>query len=355
MSFELVRCLYEQIELPKEREFYHKSLNDIEKHGISSQIYSILHSQGRLAETPTFFQARLKERYIQGLYQNLLIKNQTDLLLGKFSEQAIGVIPLKGIYFAEKYFGHFAARPTSDIDLLIKEADIDKAVRCVKELGFTVEEEMIPGHFHCSFSKTLPQSSIPLVVEIHWDIIKKQTANLDINEFWEDARPVGTSPYIKELSPYHTFYMIILHGWRHNLDSPKYFMDLIEIIHSLKDEIQYEKLLKDTRLHRTYRRVVRTLAILYQEFPHLDKKREFPAKQTKVYGRFRGQKSWKKYLDFIDYQFLSYDTPKHRFVELVHWIFPSKRDVQFQAGGIRKNLFKKRFASFVKAFFSVTP
>lgn len=325
MLFAFVRALYEQTKLPEDRKFYQKVIKEAEKDGISPQLYSLLHNEGRPLETPAFFQVRLKEAYTQGLYQNLLIKNQTDLLLGKFSELRIDVVPLKGVYFAEKYFGHFAIRPTSDIDLLITEADIDKEVECVKKLGFTVEEEMIPGHFHCSFSKKLPQSPIPLVVEIHWDILKKQTDNLDITEFWKVARSLGTSPHIKELSHLHAFYMIILQGWRHNLDSLKYFIDTIEMIHHLQEKIDYEQLLKAARDHQTYKRVVRTLTILYQEFPHLNEKKEFLHKQAKTYWRYRNQKNPGKYLDFIDYQFLSYDSPKHSLIELGHWLFPSKK------------------------------
>ena len=57
-------------------------------------------------------------------------------------------------------------RPTSDIDLLVHEEDLEKAELAVKNIGYIIEETRIPLHFHSSFSKPIPMSSIPLTVEV---------------------------------------------------------------------------------------------------------------------------------------------------------------------------------------------
>lgn len=363
MAIELVKTIYDGNKaLPESQDFYKECLMDIEGDGISSQIYFLLQQQGKLSQTPSFFQDRLKEHYQQALYQNFLIKNQTDQLLDAFRTYGLEVIPIKGIYFAEEFFGHFAARPTSDIDLLIRKKDIEKAVSLVKEYGFTEEGEQIEGHFHISYTKVLPGSPLPLVVELHWDLVKEDTAHLDIQEFWEGAVPAGKNPYIKRLSHYHAFYMICLHGWRHNLDSLKYFIDIIQMIHTLKDEIDYEKLLFDAVSHKTYKRMVRTLSIVYQQFPHLELVREFPYKRVHVFWEYHSAKSMKQYIDFIDYQFFSYDSMKHCLGEMLHWVFPRKSEVHLQlderekANTPFKNylyLFKKRLIHIIKAVFPV--
>ncbi|WP_257987918.1 nucleotidyltransferase family protein [Bacillus sp. V33-4] len=160
----LIKALYDpQVPLPKD--FYEQLLEELEYFSVSSQIYVLLKQQGKLEQTPQFFQERLKEKYIKVLYQNIFIKNQTEQILTHFETQGIDVIPLKGTVFAEKYFGHIGARPTSDIDVLIKAAEVEKAIECVKSLGFDAEKERIPGHFHCSYSKEIPRSRIPLSVE----------------------------------------------------------------------------------------------------------------------------------------------------------------------------------------------
>lgn len=358
MSLKLVNALYDtKLLLPDDEDFYHRALLDIEHDGIESQVYFLLKQQGKINQTPTFFQTQLKESYDQGLFQNLFIKNQTDLLLGKFEDLDIDVIALKGVYFAEKYFGHIGARATSDIDLLIRYQDLGKSIATVKSLGFTVEEEQVPGHFHCSFSKKLPHSPIPLVVEIHWSLVKESTSNFDINDFWKQSKAVGPFSHIKELSPQHTFYMICLHGWRHNLDSLKYFLDIIQVIIKHREELDYEQIFTLADCHQTLKRMIRTLSIVYQEFPYLNNVKRFPFKKNKNLWKYHRVKGVRQYVDFIDYQFFSFDTTKHSLVELVNWIWPSQYELSSQIESNSKGvkmylaLYKKRVSSMVKALF----
>ncbi len=360
MSIELVRILYDKKKsLPQDEDFYHQALKAIENDGIASQVYFLLKQLGRLNQTPSFFQFRLKEDYDKGLYQNLFIKNQTDQILKVFEEQKIDVITLKGVYFAEKYFGHVGARATSDIDLLINIRDLHLAIEVVISLGFAVEEEQIPGHFHCSFSKKLPTSTMPLVVEIHWNLVKENTAKFDIKDLWSQSVTIGQSAHIKELSPLHTFYMICLHGWRHNLDSLKYFLDIIQMIYKLADEIDYEILFKLAASHKTLKRMKRTLSIVYQQFPHLQDIKRFPFIIKNTKWDYRPVNGLNKYLDFIDYQFFSYDTAKHSLMEFNNWMWPSKYELKSQISMEQQgktlfkmylSLYKNRITNIVKVF-----
>ncbi|MBY0145923.1 nucleotidyltransferase family protein [Neobacillus niacini] len=338
---------------------YHKVLRDIEHDGIQSQVYFLLKQNGMLTQTPTFFQAYLKENYDKGLFQNLFIKNQTDVLLKRFEEQGIDVITLKGVYFAEKYFGHIGARATSDIDLLVRLQDLNLAIESVKALGFSVEEEPIPGHFHCSFSKRLPHSPVPLVVELHWGLVKEETSNFDMNDIWNESKAIGQYSHVRELANMHCFYMICLHGWRHNLDSLKYFIDIIQVIHQYRDELDYEELFKMAANHQTLKRLTRTLSIVYEQFPYLNDVIKLPFKR-KTLWRHNKVKGLKQYLDFFDYQFFSYDTVKHRLIEIRHWIWPSKFELSCELGENQQDgaaiimylsLYRKRISRLLKVIF----
>lgn len=359
VSIQLVNALYDpQSAMPIDKIFYDNAILDIELDGISSQVYFLLKQQGRLDQTPSFFQARLKETYERGLYQNLFIKNQTDLILKEFEDEKLDVIALKGVYFAEKYFGHIGARTTSDIDLLIRLEDLKKAIDTVKSLGFLMEAEVIPGYFHCSLSKKLPYSKIPLVVELHWSLIKEHTSRFAAEDIWNNSTSVGQFSHIKELSSQHTFYMILLHGWRHNLNSLKYFLDIIQVINKMNDEIDYRILLKLAKSHQTLKRITRTLSIVYQQFPHLDNVKRFPNKRAAISWEFRSSKGLKQLIKFIDYKFFSFDMGKHSLIELFRWIWPSKMDAYAQSGEdfhglsvfkLYPLLYKKRFTKLIEA------
>lgn len=321
MIITMIQALYDsRISMPQEMEFYEKALEDIEFFDISPQIYWLLNQRGQLVQMPSFFQERLKQKYNCALYQNMFIRSQTKIALEKLEEAGIQTIPLKGTFFAEKYFGHLGARCTSDIDLLVHPFELERAVNCVKSLGY-IEQERIPSHFHWSFSKPIPDSSIPLTIELHWDLMKEKTSDLNLDEFWEQATAMGSYRYIKELSDYHTFYMICLHGWRHNLCSLKYFLDIIQMIYFLQDNIDYIRLQKDAAAHKTLRRIVRTLAIVYSYFPHLAESKELPG-EWKVrlwweYSSFRvNKRSFKSYVNWIYYHIFDFDTVRHTLTAL---------------------------------------
>lgn len=63
MIISLIQALYDpQMPIPHEWEYYEKVLEDIEFFAVSSQIYYLLKQQDQLAQTPPFFQTRLKQK-----------------------------------------------------------------------------------------------------------------------------------------------------------------------------------------------------------------------------------------------------------------------------------------------------
>lgn len=102
--------------------------------------------------------------------------------------------------------------------------------------------------------------------------------------------PVSKSGYIKELSHLHTFYMICLHGWRHNLDSMKYFIDIIQIIDKVSNKIDYEQFITLAESRQTLKRMIRTLSIVYQQFPHIDDVKMFPFKAKNTLWEYQSVK-----------------------------------------------------------------
>ncbi len=317
LVIELLHSIYDhQATFPGDERYYEKVLKLDRLPSIAPQLYSLLKDRDLITQTPSGFQECLKEAHTQTLFKNLFIKHQTEEIMRALDRLGIEVIPLKGIFFAERYFGESGARPTSDIDLLVNRSAIHKATDCIKKLGFSFEEESLPGHFHCCLSKELPGSPVPLCVEIHWDIVKEDTSNLEIAEFWEESTPLDGYDYVYELSAYHTFYLMCLHAWRHNLDSLKCYVDLLQMIDISGKSIDFLRLRHDARLHKTWRRVVRTLSILYHKFPFMRKVTSFPYERPIRYAISTKTTGAMKYVNFVDYHLLSYDSPKHGLIGL---------------------------------------
>ncbi|MBS2969632.1 nucleotidyltransferase family protein [Metabacillus sp. KIGAM252] len=300
------------------------------------QAYQILKENGKLNDAPAVFKEVLKNEFNKTLYLNMFINKQLKLILGIFEALAIHTILLKGVYFSGKYFGSIGARPTSDIDLLIKEDQWLLAISSLKKLGFLPSEDEIPGHFHCTLIKSIPQSPIPLQVELHWDIVRTDTSISMIEEIWSRAQLLHERNYIHELSELDEFYMICLHGWRHNLDSLKYFIDIIQLIKKLRNQLDFDLLLKRAKKHHTKKRLIRTLSIVYNSYPYLHKINPFPYSKNVLWKyewiRRPEKKTFMKYIAFLSYLFFSYDRCKYSLAEFCRWVFPEDYQLKSEAG-----------------------
>jgi hypothetical protein len=363
MKQTIIQALFHGREpLLKEINDYKACLNDEDFLAIGATVYSLLKKQNRLQHTPDFFHHKLQDIYTNTLYKNIFIKNQTLQILNEFEKQGIDVIPLKGPLFTERYFGDLGARFSSDIDLLIRKNDLNRATKSIKKLGFHHEKNEVHSYFNCGFYKDLPESPCPLAVELHWDLVDVNTSNMDMEAFWKDAqRYQSTYHYVKELSDYHTFYMICLHGWRHNLESLKYYLDIMQMINVLSLSLDFTRLIKDCEKNQTKRRIIRTLSIVYNRYPFLTEIKYFPYQihNKDAINQTSKNKPLNKYINFWDYQFLSYDSFAHRFRELKLWLLPSQNEISMLLGNSRNKsflildyitLYKRRLTKLWKAW-----
>ncbi|MDF2936873.1 MAG: hypothetical protein K0Q90_2246, partial [Paenibacillaceae bacterium] len=241
-----------------EEEHYRLALKEIRLSAVGPQIYHFLRGKGLLDGTPVFFRNALKQDYQQSLVQNLYIQKMEREILAAFDAAEIPVIPLKGPRFAEGYFGNMAARPSSDIDLLVHPEDLKRAEQCVEALHFQKDKQV---HNHVVLAKATGPGQDPLAVELHWTLDKKNWSSLDDRRFWEEAATVAGYRCVKELSPTHTLYFICLHGMRHRMDSMKYVLDIVQILDTAGDQVDMGRMLKEASADKTAKRVKIALSI----------------------------------------------------------------------------------------------
>ncbi|WP_028610132.1 nucleotidyltransferase domain-containing protein [Paenibacillus harenae] len=327
MIWKLLQAIYDtSVPIPSEPEILEPALDDIAYFRVAPQVYQLLKQQERLDSLPAAYRNRLKNKYDETVRSNLYIHYENERILQAFEASEIPVIPLKGVRFAMKYFGHIGARGTSDIDLLLKKSDMKRAEACIRQLGFTNEEKTIRAHFHRSFSKPLAGTPHSLTVELHWGLLMEGTSRYSIAPFWHEAVPLKPYKQVMELSEYHLFYMICLHGWKHGLNSPKYLIDIVQLLEVSGDRISFDRLLQDASIHRTYKRIASTLSIVYRQFPYLEARK--PLKLSKRRGNWwdydtvRGKKknTITRYTRFLQYQWLDFDSPSHGLAASVHYL-----------------------------------
>lgn len=319
MSRELVQAIYDPVlKLPENTYFYKHAMSEIEYFGIASQVYYLLQKLDLLKKTPYFFQNYLEDRYKKVLEKNSFIEKETEEFLKAFEEARLETIsiPLNGTRFAKKYFRNPGASPASHISLLIKKQDLNYALEVLKAFGYSGAEKADEDEQdYLYFYNELPGIG-PFIVQLHWGLVGEHADGFKPEELWERAESIEGFRYVKELSDFDCFYLACLNGWKSNLASLKHFIDIIQMIHCLGERIDYTHLLAMARNHKTYKRIVRILSIVYREFPHLNLINALPRKRTLLFWDYQAilpgnRKKWKQYLDYLDYQFFSHDKLKH--------------------------------------------
>jgi len=114
-------------------------------------------------------------------------------VLRAFRKAGIAVIVLKGAALADTVWPNLALRPMADVDLLVKEGDLDRADRTLADLGYLPlrgdrpSEWYLRNHHHLAARRD-PRSG--LVVEIHRSIhTPNDLFHVDVDDMWVSARP----------------------------------------------------------------------------------------------------------------------------------------------------------------------
>lgn len=122
----------------------------------------------------------------QGLYQQML----TTRLIAALEEEDIRVLPLKGPLLGERLYGDIGARVSADIDLLVSESDLPRAIAIVVALGYERRSHASPNTLrHALHERLVHPSGLP-EVEMHWrmhwyetrfsaDLLARSTRSLD--------------------------------------------------------------------------------------------------------------------------------------------------------------------------------
>lgn len=195
-----------------------------------------------------------KTRLVRWALVRLLV-DAVSAVVADLIAEGIDVMVLKGAALADVYPAP-AQRPMVDIDLLIRPADLPRAVEVLARHGMTCPYDVLAP------VQTACVHSAPFVppngggVDLHW-MASPQLApsgvaraqwrrpwylELDDDEFWERSRPVDLGG-VEVRSPSMTdlLLLVVLHGVRFGVaDDTRWAVDAATILRQRGDEIDWD-------------------------------------------------------------------------------------------------------------------
>jgi hypothetical protein len=180
----------------------------------------------------------------------MLLLHEVGKIFRALKSADIPVIPLKGVCLAETVYSNIGLRQIGDVDLLVKPADLAKAIDVLRTLGYTADY-LFDIESVRQFSRHMPQLSKRggVTLELHWTITSpRDNVHFDdvaLDKVWSRATPIKIDGVqVLVLSPTDLLWHLCLHASvQHRFDDIglRAFWDMALVVRRYGDEIDWER------------------------------------------------------------------------------------------------------------------
>lgn len=193
---------------------------------------------------------QLRELFLANIKHNTRLLHELRNILCALHAAEIPVIPLKGACLAESVYGDVALRQIGDLDLLVKPADVTKALEVLTTLEYVADEP-----FEIESESQLSQHMPPLSkpgggrLDLHWTIVNPWLGirfdDSDLEQVWSRATPVKlVGVNVLMLSPADLLLYLCLHASvQHRFDGIglRSFWDMALVIRHYGNVMDWEQ------------------------------------------------------------------------------------------------------------------
>ncbi len=231
-----------------------KVLKFIHSNHIAPLIYHNLKDIKESHLIPKEAMDQLRKAYYVNLVRNMYFYEQLKRILDAFREEGIEVIVLKGAALAETVYDDIGLRYMGDIDLLVREQDLDRAEELMAKLGyFSYEGQHSKDSFKKNHRHLAPfyNQDNGIKVEIHRDIVNPGTPfYIDIRKLWDRAQGAIIGG-VNTLALSHED--LIIHLCLHSFYSQPFkrgmrnLIDISQVVEYYDERINWDLIIKEAR------------------------------------------------------------------------------------------------------------
>jgi hypothetical protein len=192
---------------------------EAEKHDVNPMVHAALSRHPEAAPAAVWQSFRQAAQVLA--QRNLRFTFELNRILKGFERHQIAVIPFKGPALAELAYGNFALRQYSDLDLLVRPADVEAARISLQEAGFAPSKAFSAAQqaalLHTGYERAFDGPGAPNLVELQWQLLPRfYSVDLSMDELFSRAVPLDLGGQsIRSLAPEDLVIAICLHAAKH--------------------------------------------------------------------------------------------------------------------------------------------
>jgi hypothetical protein len=189
--------------------------------------------------------AALQHHFHANAQHNLLLGGTLLRLLGVLARHDIPALPYKGPVLAIAAYGNLALRQFGDLDILVRQQDVEHAKDLLLAQGYRRWEQrpitLLPRQRKVY---ELISADSQVLVELHWAITSSTFyVPLDPARLWERLETVVLLGLpVRTLTPEHLLLILCVHGAKHHWHRLAWICDIAALLH-VSAQMNWEHLL----------------------------------------------------------------------------------------------------------------
>ena len=196
------------------------------RHGVASLVSWYLNQA-----CPEGAPAPLRDRFRQNAGRNLLLTGELLRLLGVSEAASIPLVPFKGPVLAWSLYENPALREMSDLDVLVRPRDADRAIGLLRSHGYRPQFPCVDRRFFgANQEMPLVREDGQVAVDLHWGLLPRYFP-LDASAFFERLAPEPIAGrQVLTFCPEDLLLFLCLHGSKHGWTSLAWLCDIARLL-----------------------------------------------------------------------------------------------------------------------------
>ncbi len=214
------------------------------QHRIRPVVYKILHG----VNIPDDIKVLIYKQQTDITTRNFKQAVETERIILLLKQNGIEAVPYKGTAFSKQFFGDLVSRESSDIDLVIQPADIDKTVQVLKQDKYLPEIDDVYTYLGAKYERHYKDYNLNKFengkrlfhVELHWAVAEVYLGvNPKVNSFiykTEGTIVLARAEIVTLNKTAHFSAMLVHHGIKDTFRCLKNIVDISMVLQC--EEIQ---------------------------------------------------------------------------------------------------------------------
>lgn len=188
-------------------------------------LFFLIQDAAEKCKMPRDVYEKLRDQYAINRIRNALVMEEFERLRAGLQNEGVRIILLKGMFLLRTVYSDMVgARRMEDVDILVREQDVDTADRIVRAAGYQRMQGESSGRRAAMYFKYNSDGSALMPVHLHWHVanlspgVFMQSCNLiDMNEIWTSAKSIcgEGGGNLFAMCPEHSLLALCEHGFRH--------------------------------------------------------------------------------------------------------------------------------------------